>query len=88
MHVLERPVERERVAADGGDRAPLGLARIEVGRGEHDLVAGAPAGGVEHLDRGGAGVGRGGQLGPGVVAVAVQVQRAAHQHDAAVAHPA
>ena len=43
VHVVELPVEREPVAADGGDRAPLGLTRIEVRRREHDLVADAPA---------------------------------------------
>ena len=86
MHVVELLVERDRVAADGGDRAPLGLPRIEIGGGEDDLVADLPALGIQHLDRGGAGVGRGGQLGPGVGAVAVQVQRAAREHDAAVTH--
>ena len=58
VHVVELLVERDRVAADGGNRAPLGLPRIEVRRGENDLVADAPARGVQHLDRGGAGVGR------------------------------
>ena len=48
------------------DRAALGLAGIEIRRGEDDLVADLPALGIQHLDRGGAGVGRGGQLGPGV----------------------
>ena len=86
VHVVKRLVERERVAADGGDGAPLGLARIEVGGGEDDLVTHPPARGIEHLDRGGAGLGRAGQLAPGIGAVAVQVERAAQQHDAAVAH--
>ena len=58
VHVVERLVERDRVAADGGDGAPLGLPRIEVGRREDDLVADAPARGVQHLDRGAAGFGR------------------------------
>ena len=57
VHVVELLVERDRVAADGGDRAPLGLPRIEIRGGEDDLVADPPAGGVQHLDRGGAGVG-------------------------------
>ncbi len=39
-----------RVAVDRGDGAPLGLARVEVGRGEHDLVARASIGRIEHLD--------------------------------------
>ena len=52
VHVVELLVERDRVAADGGDGAPLGLPGIEIRRGEDDLVADAPAGGVQHLDRG------------------------------------
>ncbi len=86
VHVVELLVERERVAADGGDGATLGLTRIEVRRREHDLVADLPAPGIQHLDGGGAGVGRRGELGPGVGGGTVQVQRAARQHDAAVAH--
>ena len=58
VHVVQLPVERDRVAADGGNGAPLGLPRIEVRRGEDDLVADAPAGGVQHLDRGAAGARR------------------------------
>ena len=77
VHVVQLLVERDGVAPDGGNRAALGLAGIEVRRGEDDLVADFPALGIEHLDRGGAGVGRRGQLGPGVGAVTVQVQRAA-----------
>ena len=45
-----------------------------------------PVRGVQHFDRVAAGLGRLGQLGPGVRAVAVQVQRAARDHDPAVAH--
>ena len=66
VHVVELLVERDVVASDGGNRAALGLAGIEVRRGEDDLVADFPALGIQHLDRGGAGVGRRGQLGPGV----------------------
>ena len=54
VHVVELLVERDRVAADGGNGATLGLARIEIRGGEDDLVADPPAGGVQHLDRGGA----------------------------------
>src|SRR5437762_6359658 len=43
-----------------------------------------PAGGVQNLNRGGARGSRAGQLGPGIGAVAVQVQGSAHEHDAAV----
>ncbi len=86
VHVVELLVERDVVASDGGNRAALGLAGIKVRRGEDDLVADFPALGIEHLDRGGAGVGRRGQLGPGVGAITVQVERAARDHDAAVAH--
>src|SRR5690606_18776768 len=86
VHVLERTVERDRVALNRSDRALLRLARIEVGRSEHDLVAFAPARSVENLDTVAAGFGGAGELGPGVLAVAVQAELAAHQHDAAVAH--
>src|SRR5690606_26595139 len=86
VHVLERAVERERVALNRGDRARLGLARIEVGRSEHDLVAFAPARGVENFDLGAAGFGGLRQLGPGMLAIAVQAELAAHQHNAAIAH--
>ena len=77
MHVLQRLIERERIAADRGDGALLGLVGIEVGRGEHDHVALAPARGIEDVDPGAAGLGRLGELGPGVGAVAMQAQRAA-----------
>ena len=77
MHVFERLIERDRVAADGGDGAPLRLPGIEIGRGEDDLVACASRG-IEDFDPAAAGLGRLRQLGPGVRAVAVQVQRAAH----------
>jgi len=43
VHVVELLVERELIAADGGDRAPFGLARTEVRRRENDLVTDAPA---------------------------------------------
>src|SRR5215468_655304 len=48
--------------------------------------ADAPARGVQHLDRRAAGFRRVRELGPGVRAVAVQVQRAAGDHDPAVTH--
>jgi hypothetical protein len=86
VHVVERLVERELVAADRGDRASLGLPGIEIRRREHDLVADAPARGVQHLDRRAA-CSRGvGQLRPGVGSIAVQVQCAARDHDAAITH--
>ncbi len=88
VHVLQRTVQGQRVAGDGGHRAPLGLARIEVGRGEHDCrrPARQPVA-LSTSIRLAARLLRGpGELGPGVLAVAVQLQRAAHQHDAAVAH--
>ena len=78
--------EAQGVAVYRSDRAAFGLARIEVGRGEHDLVAAPPAAGVEDFDPVAAALRGPGQLGPRVRAVAVQVERAAHQHDAAVAH--
>ena len=86
MHVVQRLVERDRVAADGGNRATLGLPGIEVGRGEDDLVAHPPLSGVEHFNRVAACLGGLRELGPGVGAVAVQVEGAAGEHDAAVAH--
>src|SRR5690606_22495438 len=84
VHVFKRAVQRDAIAADGGDTALLGLARVEVGRGEHDLVARLPLGGIEDLDGAAAGRGSGGQFGPAVAAVAVQVQGTAGDHDAAV----
>ena len=77
MHVVERPIERDRIAVDGGNGAPLGLPGIEVGRGEHDLVADPPAGGVEHFDRVAAGVRRSSPAWSRRSPVAVQAQRAA-----------
>ena len=84
VHVVELLVERDRVSADGGNGAPLCLPGIEIRGCEDDLVADAPARGVQDLDRGGAGVGRAGQLGPGVGPVTVKVQGSAHEHDPAV----
>src|SRR6185369_7758139 len=84
VHVVELLVERDRVSADGGNVAPLGLPGIVIRGREDNLVADAPAGGVQNLNRGGARGSRGGQLGPGIGAVAVQVQGSAHEHNAAV----
>ncbi len=86
VHVVELLVERDLVAADGGNGAPLGLPRIEIRRREDDLVAHPPARGVQHLDRSAACLGRARQLGPGVGPVTVQVQRSARDHDPAVTH--
>src|SRR5690606_11050881 len=83
VHVLERAVERERVASNRGDRALLRLARIEVGRSEHDLVTLASARGIENLDTVAASFGGLRKLAPGMLAIAVQAELAAHQHDAA-----
>jgi hypothetical protein len=84
MHVVQFPVERDRISADGGNGAPLCLPGIEIRRREDDLVANPPAGGVQDLYRGAAGVRRAGQLGPGVGPITVQVQGPAHEHDPAV----
>src|SRR5690606_5728059 len=86
VHVLQRLVQRDFVAADGGNVATLGLARIEVCRGKDDLVANLPLGSIQYLDGAAAGLGRSGELGPGVAAVAVQVQGATGDHDASVTH--
>src|SRR5690606_34724758 len=86
VHVVERPVERDRVAANSGNRTNLRLARIVIRGGEDDLVADSPAGGVQDLYRRAARIGRGGQLGPRVGPIAVQIQGSARDHDAAVAH--
>ena len=86
VHVVQLLVQRDRVAADGGNGATLGLPGIEIGGGENNLVARAPLGGVQDLDRGGACIGRGGQLGPGVGPRSVEVQGSARKHDAAVTH--
>src|SRR4029077_10535821 len=84
VHVVELLVERDRVSADGGNGSPLCLPGIVIRGCEDNLVADAPARGVQNLDRGRACVGRAGQLGPGVGPVTVQVQGSAHEHDAAV----
>jgi hypothetical protein len=86
VHVVQRLVERERIAADGGNRALFRLVRIEIGRGEDDPVALAPAGGIQHRNPGAAGFGRPGELAPAVLAIAMQAERAAHHHDATVPH--
>ncbi len=84
VHVVELLVERDRVSADGGNVAPLCLPGIEIRGRENDLVAGAPAGSVQDLDRGGAGVRCAGQLRPGICPVTVKIQGSAHEHDPAV----
>ena len=76
VHVLQRLIERDRVAVDGGDGPPLRLGGIEVGRGQDDHIAFAPAAGVQDFDLGAAGLGRRRELGPGVLAVTVQAQGA------------
>ena len=86
VHVLELLVERDLVAADGGNRAPLGLPGIVVRRREDDLVAHAPFSSIQDLYRRAACLSRARKLGPGVLPVTVQVQRAARDHDPAVTH--
>src|SRR4029077_19225030 len=86
VHVVELLVQRDGVAADGGNGATLGLPGVIVRRGENNLVARAPLRGVQDLYRGAACVGRAGQLGPGVGPIAVQVQGSTAEHDAAVTH--
>ena len=84
MHVLQRPIERDRVSLDGGNRAPLGLPRIEIRGREDDLVAGPPARSVQDLYGGAARRDGLCQPGPGVLPITVEVQGPAHDHDSAV----
>ena len=56
VHVVQLLVERDRVSADGGNGAPLGLPGIEIRRREDNLVTDPPASGVQDLYRGAAGV--------------------------------
>jgi hypothetical protein len=79
-------VERDRIALDGGNGAPLGLPGIEIRRREDNLVTCPPASSDQDLYGGAACRGCLCQLGPGVSAIAVQVQGAAHVHDSAVTH--
>src|SRR6185312_14845192 len=51
---------------------------------QDDFVANPPAGSVQDLDRGGAGVRGAGQLRPGVGPVTVKIEGSAHEHDPAV----
>ena len=51
MHVVQFLVERDRVCADRGNRAPLGLPGIVIRRREDNLVADLPASGVQDVDR-------------------------------------
>src|SRR5690606_21286138 len=66
MHVLQRGVDRTRVPADGGYGAALGLARLELRRGQHVLVAHLPLAGIQHGDAVGTRLGGLRQLRPGV----------------------
>ena len=86
VHVVQFFIERNGVAADGSNAAALSLARIKVGRREHNLVTHFPLLSVQHLDRGSAGGGSCGKFGPAVAARAVHVERAAREHDAAITH--
>ena len=84
VHVVELLVERDRVSADGRNVAPFCLPGIEIRGCENDLVADAPAGSVQDLDRGGAGVRCAGQLRPGIGPVTVKIEGSAHEQDPAV----
>src|SRR4029450_2438639 len=84
VHVVQFLVERDRISANGGNGSPLCLPGIEIRGREDNLVANAPAGGVQDLYRGAACVGRAGQFGAGVGPVTVQGQGSAHEHDPAV----
>src|SRR4030095_7583252 len=85
VHEVQLPIERDRIALDGGNGAPLGLPGIEIRGREDNLVADPPTGSVQDLYGGAACVGRGGQLGPGVQApLTVQVQGSAHERNPAV----
>ena len=57
VHVLQRLIQRDHVSIDGGDGALLRLGGVEVGGGQDDHVALAPAAGVQDLDPGAAGLG-------------------------------
>ena len=71
---------------NAGDGALLRLVGIEIGRGQNDHVAFAPAAPIQDVDLGAAGLGGRRELGPAMRAVAVQVQGAAQHHDATVPH--
>src|SRR5207244_2853978 len=84
VHVVQFLVQRDRISTNGGNGSPLCLPGIEIRRREDNLVANPPARGVQDLYRIAAGVGCPGQLGPGVLPIAVQVQGSAHEQDPAV----
>src|SRR5262245_40431869 len=84
MHVVQFLVERDRIALDGGNGAPLGLPGIEIRGREDKLVTDPPARRVQDLDGGAACRRCLCQLGPGVFPITVQVQGSAHEHDPAV----
>ncbi len=86
VHVLQGMIEGDRGAAHGDDGPLFRLGGIEVGGGQGDHVPLAPAAGVQDLDPVGAGLGRRSELGPGVLAIAMQAQDAPQEHDPAVAH--
>src|SRR4029434_9251941 len=77
-------VERDHIPADGGNGSPLCLPGIEIRGREDNLVADSPASGVQDFNRVAACFGGPGQLAPGVLPIAVQVQGSAHEHDPAV----
>ena len=84
VHEVQLLVERDRISPDGGNGSPLGLPGIEIRGREDNLIADSPARGVQDFNRGAACVGGPGQLAPGVLPIAVQVQGSAHEQDAAV----
>src|SRR5690606_22853253 len=86
MHVPERLIQRDPVAANAGNPPPLGLPRVEIRRRQNDLVTDPPLARVEDFDPRAAGLGGLGQLRPGVLAIAMQAQRPAGNQDPAVTH--
>ena len=84
MHVVELLVERDRVAADGGNGAPLGLPGIEIRGGEDNLVADRQPAAFRTWIEVAPALAVADSLVQVLVGGTVQVQGSAHEHDAAV----